>query len=65
LIGKAAVVRLDILSQVGWQAATHYGVRGVPTLIVIDGQGQAVDWQYGLPRPGQIVAQVETLLATK
>ena len=65
LAGKASVVRLDMFSQVGQQAAARYGVRATPTLIVIDGQGQVVYRQVGLPRSDQLVAQVEAMLALK
>ena len=64
LEGKAEVVRLDVLSGVGQQAARQYGVRGVPSLVVVDGSGQAVLGQAGIPRPGQIVEQVEALIAS-
>jgi len=65
LDGKADVVRLNILSQVGRQAAARYGVRGVPTLLVVDGQGQVAYGQYGIPFPATIVSQVDTLLAAR
>ena len=64
LDGKAEVVRLDVLSGVGQQAARQYGVRGVPALVVVDGSGQAVFGQAGIPRPGQVIEQVETLIAS-
>ena len=64
LDGKADVVRLDVLSGVGQQAARQYGVRGVPALVVVDGSGQAVFGQAGIPRPGQVIEQVETLIAS-
>jgi len=64
LEGKAEVVRLDVLSGVGQQAARRYGVRGVPALVVVDGSGQAVLGQAGIPRSGAIVEQVEALAAS-
>jgi thioredoxin-like negative regulator of GroEL len=64
LDGKAEVVRLNVLSGVGQQAARQYGVRGVPALVVVDGSGQAVFGQAGIPRPGQVIEQVETLIAS-
>jgi thioredoxin-like negative regulator of GroEL len=64
LDGKADVVRLDVLSGVGQQAARQYGVRGIPALVVVDGSGQAVFGQAGIPRPGQVIEQVETLIAS-
>ena len=47
----------------GRQAAARYGVRGMPTLVVIDGSGQPVYGSYGIPVPSQVVEQVDTLLA--
>jgi hypothetical protein len=64
LDGKAEVVRLDVLSSVGQQAARQYGIRGVPALVVVDGSGQAVFGQAGIPRPGQVIEQVEALIAS-
>jgi thioredoxin-like negative regulator of GroEL len=64
LDGKADVVRLDVMSDVGQQAARQYGVRGVPALVVVDGTGQAVFGQAGIPRSGQVIEQVETLIAS-
>jgi len=63
LTGKAEVIRLNLLTQVGRQAATRYGVRGVPTLIVVDDAGQPVYGSYGVPKPGQVVEHVDMLLA--
>lgn len=64
LAGKAEVIRLNLLSEVGRQAAARYGVRGVPTMLIIDSQGQLVDGHYGIPMPSQIVAKVDTLITT-
>jgi thioredoxin-related protein len=63
LADKAEVIRLDVLSRLGRQAAAHYGVRGTPTVIVVDGQGQPVLTQLALVRPGPIKEQVDLLLA--
>ena len=62
LVNKAEVVRLDVTSSIGRQAAAMYGVRATPTLIVIDGQGQPVLTQLALVRPGPIKAQIDALL---
>ena len=56
--GQAAVLRLNVLSEVGSQAARRYGVRGVPTLIVFDGSGNIVEQSAGVPNRKQIVTQV-------
>jgi thioredoxin-like negative regulator of GroEL len=63
LAGQAKVVRLDLMSSVGQQAAGQFGIRGVPTLVVVDGQGQVVLTQVGLLRPGEVRSQVERLAA--
>ena len=65
LTDKAEVIRLGIFSQVGRQAAARYGVRGVPTLVVVDGNGEIVYGEAGLPRPGQVIEQVDAVLASK
>jgi len=60
LTGQAKVVRLDLLSPVGQQAAHHFGVRGLPTLLVVDGAGQVVLTQAGLLRAGEVRNQIQT-----
>ncbi len=63
LAGEAKVIRLDALSTVGRQAASQFGVRGMPTLLVLDGGGQVVLTQVGLVRPGPVREQVRQLAA--
>lgn len=41
------VVRLSVTSGVGRTLASTYGVRGVPTLFVVDHQGRPLTWQVG------------------
>ncbi len=55
------MIRLDILSSVGREAARRYGVRATPTRIVLDGQGQLVYGEVGLPNSSRILAQVDSL----
>jgi thioredoxin-related protein len=64
LRGKAEVIRLDALSHVGRQAAARYGVRGVPTFVVLDSNGQAVYRQAGFPSTQRIIEQVDFLSAS-
>ena len=64
LDGKADVIRLDVMSQVGRQAASRFGVRGLPTLVLVDGNGQAELTQVGLFRPGEVQARVDALIST-
>ncbi|HMR67598.1 MAG TPA: hypothetical protein PKE64_26605 [Anaerolineae bacterium] len=41
------VIRLDMLSRVGREAASSYGVWLVPAVVLFDGQGQKVTQQLG------------------
>lgn len=41
------MVRLSAMSREGAELAGRYGVRGLPTLIVFDGQGQPVLTEVG------------------
>jgi len=62
LAGKAKVVRLDVMSNVGRAAAARYGVRGLPTLELVDGEGHPVFSQAGIVRPAPVIEQVDTVL---
>jgi thioredoxin-related protein len=62
LEGQARVVRLSVLTGVGNELARRYGVQGVPTIMIFDGQGRLVDQQTGIPGRQSIVEQVNTLL---
>jgi thioredoxin-related protein len=46
---RARVIRLDVWSGVGKALAQRYGVRGIPTLVVLDRAGQVQDVQVGIP----------------
>ncbi len=50
------------MSDVGQKAAARYGVRGLPSLVIID-KGQAVYGQAGLPQSEQVIEQVDAILA--
>ena len=56
------MLRLDVLSEVGGQAAARYGVRGVPAIVVVDGRGQPVLSQAGRMQPDAVLDAVEMLL---
>lgn len=58
LEGDARVVRLDISSELGRSVASRYGVTGVPTTLVLDGTGELVHRDTGLPSRKEIVARV-------
>lgn len=62
LNGKARVYRLDLLSGVGREAAARFGVHVVPALAVVDGSGQLVLKQVGLPSSAEVQAKVQELL---
>lgn len=49
LQGRVEVVRLDVWGEIGKQAAQRYNVRGLPTLLVLDGVGEVQDVQVGVP----------------
>ena len=59
---RANVIRLSVTSEVGSLAAHRYGVRGVPTLIIFDGEGRVVEQSAGIPDRRNVVAQVNSLL---
>jgi thioredoxin-like negative regulator of GroEL len=63
LEGKATVLRLDAGGEPGGQAAAMFGVRGVPTLVLVDGSGRPLLIQSGLLKPGEVLAKVDELLA--
>ena len=63
LDGKASVIRLDVMSQVGRQAAARFGVRGVPTLILVDSEGEVTLRQVGIIRPGGVRSRVDDIIS--
>ncbi|MBC7238036.1 MAG: thioredoxin family protein [Chloroflexi bacterium] len=46
-LGDTRLVRINAMSRAGGIIAMGYGVRGVPTLIVFDGEGKIVLTQVG------------------
>ncbi len=63
LTGKAEVLRLDVLTPIGRQTAVQFGVRGTPTLILVDGRGVPVLTQVGVIRPAIVKKNVDALLS--
>jgi thioredoxin-related protein len=61
LAGEVDVLRLGVANGVGRELAIRYGVRSVPTLVLLDGSGDVVLTRSGLPRRGEIVAAAEQL----
>ncbi len=62
---KARVLRINVYDDIGLQVARRYGVRGLPTFIVFDGQGQPAYTFVGMPDRAKIVAQITQLLQSK
>jgi thioredoxin-related protein len=65
LKGRATVLRLDMLSGVGRDAASQYGVKAVPTTLLFDGHGEVVLRQVGTVNAGAIRAKVAELVANR
>jgi thiol-disulfide isomerase/thioredoxin len=55
LEGKAKVVRLNVLSGLGREVAITYGIRGVPSTVVVDAGGEVVLTHTGIPSRKAIV----------
>jgi len=63
LAGRMQVVRLDVMSAIGRQAAHNYGASALPTFLLFDGQGQIAYRQAGLinrERVREIITTLET-----
>jgi len=54
LKGRVRVVRLSVFGGVGQEVARRYDVRGVPTFLIFDGQGELIGREVGLPDKGKI-----------
>lgn len=63
LAGQADVIRIDLLSDLGRTIAGAYGVRAVPTTLVIDGMGQVALYTAGIPNASQLREAVLSLNA--
>ena len=63
LEGQAQVLRLNVTDAVGGKLAMRYGVRGVPTFVLLNGMGEVVLRQVGTPNRAKIVAAVKRLSA--
>ena len=62
LEGRAQVLRLSVMDGVGGELALRYNVRGVPTFVLLDGAGEVVLTQVGMPDRAAIVMTVEELV---
>jgi thioredoxin-related protein len=61
LQGQAQVLRLGVMDDVGGTLALRYGVRGVPTLVVLNGAGELVLKQTGMLDRAEVMAAVAEL----
>ena len=61
LAGQAQVLRLNVIDRVNGELAMRYGVRGVPTFLLLDGAGQVVWGQTGAPKQAEITTALEKL----
>ena len=57
----APVYRVDINTQTGRTLALRFGVRGVPTLYVLDGRGTVVLMQIGSLRKDNVLQAVRRI----
>lgn len=62
LQGQVDVVRLDILSDFGRDIAGGFGVRAVPALIIVDGEGQVIQQTSGIPSRKAITQAAQALI---
>lgn len=57
LQGRAEVVRLNVSTKLGREVAGGYGIRGVPTTIVLNSDGDVVHQHAGIPSRKTVVAK--------
>ena len=60
---RAQVLRLSVSDDVGREVAMRYRVRAVPTFVLLDGAGEVVLTQAGMPDREGIKIAVTDLLA--
>lgn len=56
---KVEIIRLDLLSTIGRQAAREYGVVIVPFTLLFDGSGKIVLRRAGLPEAQTLVETIQ------
>jgi thioredoxin-related protein len=61
LAGRAQVLRLSVMDDVGGQLAQRYGVRAVPTLVLLNGAGEVVAVQAGMPNREAVLTAVAAM----
>lgn len=62
---RAQVLRLNAMDSVGGQLAARYGVRAVPTFVLLDGAGEVVLTQVGTPDRTATTEAVEQLASAQ
>lgn len=55
------MLQLNVMGGVGRELAVRYQVRGVPTFVLLDGEGEVVLRQVGTPQREEIITAVEQL----
>ncbi len=58
---RAQVLRLSVSDDVGRELGMRYRVRAVPTFVLLDGAGEVVLTQAGMPDREKITALVSSL----
>jgi thioredoxin-related protein len=58
---RAQLLQLNVMGGVGRELAVRYQVRGVPTFVLLDGEGEVVLRQVGTPQREEIITAVEQL----
>nr|MBN1229113.1 thioredoxin family protein [Anaerolineae bacterium] len=60
---EADVIRINALSDVGRDAVAYFGVRALPTLIIVDGCGSVVERIAGIPNARTVTERVRSVPA--
>ena len=58
---RAQVLRLSVTDETSAQLAARFGVRAVPTFVLLDGDGEPILSQVGIPKREEIVEAVAGL----
>ena len=59
--GRARVIRIAVTTTVGSEIAQRFGVRGTPTLVLVDGNGKNVQSQVGRLDKASVIAALNNL----
>lgn len=61
LSGNGKVLRINLSSKIGKQAAARYDVKSLPTTLLFDGKGNLVHRQTGLPDRDEFLVRFRRL----